>query len=193
MVGLNTMFKKRPEKQVTSRTSKEVEKQLDYILSDRKHHKWSRDAEAYDTIHMGSDHRCVVARFEIPKDKEKSKLRKTKAPSIEQNSARCDDEKQQKYLDLQQRIKEMDSRQGKRKKQLKQIGGKQQKRRKHRQQRRKSSKKAKQQHWKVPQHLKSKKKEEKTARIGARRQRAKRKRRRKMKGRLRQMRRQRQQ
>ena len=40
-------------------TSKEVQKQLDYFLSDRKHYKRSRDAEASDTIHMGSDHRCT--------------------------------------------------------------------------------------------------------------------------------------
>ena len=111
MVALNTMFKKRPEKQVTYHTSKEVQKQLDYILSDRKHYKWSRDAEASDTIHTGSDHRCVVARFEIPKDKEKGKPRKIKAPATEQHSEKCEDEKQQKYLDLEQRVKEAEPRQ----------------------------------------------------------------------------------
>ena len=111
LVALNTMYKKVPQKQVTNCTSKDVGKQLDYIMSDRKHYKWSRDAEACDTIHMGSDHRCVAARFEIPNDKEKSKPRKTKAPSTEQNSERCDDEKQQKYLDLEQRVKEVDSKQ----------------------------------------------------------------------------------
>ena len=66
LVALNTMYKKIPQKQVTYCTSKDVGKQLDYILTDRKHYKWSRDAEASDTIHMGSDHRCVMARFEIP-------------------------------------------------------------------------------------------------------------------------------
>ena len=110
MVALNTIYKKRPEKQVTYHTSKEIEKQLDYILSDRKHYKWSRDAEACDIIHMGSDHRCVVARFEIPNEKEKGKPRKTKAPATEQNNERCDEEKQQKYLDLEQKVKEVDSR-----------------------------------------------------------------------------------
>ena len=70
-------------------------------MTDRKHYKWSRDAEASDTIHMGSDHRCVMARFEIPKEKEKSNPRKTKAPVIEQQSEKSDDEKQQKYLDLE--------------------------------------------------------------------------------------------
>ena len=110
MVALNTMFKKRPEKQVTYRTAKEKDKQLDYILSDRKHFKWNKDAEASDIIHMGSDHRCVVARVEIPNEKEKGKPRKIKAPATEQNNESCDDEKQQKYLDLEQKVKEVDSR-----------------------------------------------------------------------------------
>ena len=60
---------------------------------------------------MGSDHRCVVARFEIPTDKENGKPRKVKAPLTEQNNERCDDEKQKQYLDLEQRVKEVDSRQ----------------------------------------------------------------------------------
>ena len=72
LVALNTMYKKTPQKQVTYRTSKEVEKQLDYILTDRKHYHWSRDAEANDTIHMGSDHRCVMARFINPEEKNKA-------------------------------------------------------------------------------------------------------------------------
>ena len=89
---------------------KKCGQQLDYILSDKKHYKWSRDAEACDTIHMGSDHRCVTTRFEIQKEKEKGKPRKTKAPPNEQKSEECDDEKQQKYLDLEQRVKAVDSR-----------------------------------------------------------------------------------
>ena len=84
MVALNTMYKKAPQKQATYHTSKNEGKQLDYILSDKKHYKWSRDAEACDTIHMGSDHRCVRAKFEIPDDKEKGRTRKTKAPPNEQ-------------------------------------------------------------------------------------------------------------
>ena len=47
-----------------------------------------------------------MARFEIPKKKEKGKSRKTKAPVIEQQIEKSDDEKQQKYLDLEQRVKE---------------------------------------------------------------------------------------
>ena len=69
LVALNAMYKKTPQKQVTYLTPKKVEKQLDYILTDRKHYSWSRDAEANDTIHIESDHRCVMAKFEIPKDK----------------------------------------------------------------------------------------------------------------------------
>ena len=66
LVALNTMYKKIPQKQVTYHTPKGVEKQLDYILTDKKHYCWSRDAEANDMIRMGSDHRCVMAKFEIP-------------------------------------------------------------------------------------------------------------------------------
>ena len=106
LVALNTMYNKVPQKQVTYCTSKEVKKQQDYILTDRKHYKWSRDAEASDTIHMGSDHRCVTARFEIPQEKEQGKPRKTKAPVTEQQSEKSEDEKQQMYLDLEQRVKE---------------------------------------------------------------------------------------
>ena len=68
---------------------------------DKKHHSWSRDAEANDILHMGSDHRCVMAKFEIPKEKTKGKPRQTKAPATEQQSETRDDVKQQKYLDLE--------------------------------------------------------------------------------------------
>ena len=40
-------------------------------MTDRKHYCWIKDAEANDMIHMGSDHRCVMAKFEIPKKNEK--------------------------------------------------------------------------------------------------------------------------
>ena len=39
LVALNTMYKKSPPKQVTYHTSKNVGKQLDYILSDKKHYQ----------------------------------------------------------------------------------------------------------------------------------------------------------
>ena len=104
LVALNTMYKKLPQKQVTYHTPKKVEKQLDYILTDKKHYSWSTDAEANDTIHMGSDHRCVLAKFEIPK--EKGKLRHTMAPMTEQHGETCEEEQEQKYIDLEQEVKE---------------------------------------------------------------------------------------
>ena len=61
LVALNTMYRKIPQKQVTYHTPKNGEKQLDYTLTDRKNYSWSKDAEANDTIHMVSDHRCVMA------------------------------------------------------------------------------------------------------------------------------------
>ena len=104
LVALNTMYKKLPQKQVTFHTPKNLEKQLDYILTDRKHYSWSRDAEANDTIHMGSDHRCVMAKFEIPK--EKGKPRHTKEPMTEREGDTCEDENEQKYRELEQEVKE---------------------------------------------------------------------------------------
>ena len=82
LVALNTKYKKIPQKQVTDHTPKGVKKQLEYILTDRKHCCWSKDAEANDMIHMGSDHRCVMAKFEIP-EKAKKTSRRNKAPSVE--------------------------------------------------------------------------------------------------------------
>ena len=54
----NTMYRKTLEKQAS-------EKQLDYIVVDRKNMYCSRDAQANDMIHMGSDHRSVMAQFVI--------------------------------------------------------------------------------------------------------------------------------
>ena len=64
------MYRKTPDK-VTYRTPKGVEQQWDYILSNRKHLRCSRDAEANDMIHMRSDHRSVMAQFVIPAPKKK--------------------------------------------------------------------------------------------------------------------------
>ena len=63
--ALNTMFRKTPQKQTTFISPKGNEKQIDYILTKRRHLKHIKDAEANDMIHMGSDHRCVMAIFTI--------------------------------------------------------------------------------------------------------------------------------
>ena len=69
-VALNTMYRKIRE-QLRFRTPEGVEKQLDYILINRKYLKHSRDAEANNMTHIGSDHRSVMARFVIPVSKQK--------------------------------------------------------------------------------------------------------------------------
>ena len=51
--------------QTTYRSPTGNEKQIDYILIKRRHLKYNKDAEANDMIHMGSDHRCVMATFTI--------------------------------------------------------------------------------------------------------------------------------
>ena len=47
------------------RISKGNEKQIDSILNKRRYLRHAKDAEANDMIHMGSDHRCVMATFTI--------------------------------------------------------------------------------------------------------------------------------
>ena len=106
LVAVNTMYQKIPQKQVTYRSPKNDEKQLDYILLDKKHLTWSRDAESTDILHMGSDHRCVMAMFEIPKEKAKGKPRQYKAPVKEQQNETNEDGKKQEYQDIEQEVKE---------------------------------------------------------------------------------------
>ena len=62
---LNTMFRKTPQKHTSFVSPKGKEKQIDYILTKRRYLRNVKDAEANDTIHMGSDHRCVMATFLI--------------------------------------------------------------------------------------------------------------------------------
>ena len=50
---------------MTYTSSKGSEEQIDYILTKRRHLKHVKDAEANDMIHMGSDHRCVMATLTI--------------------------------------------------------------------------------------------------------------------------------
>ena len=78
LVALNTIYKKILPKQVTFRSPKNDEKQLDYILLDNKHQTWGRDAESTDTLHMGSDHRMCHCKI---RDHGKRSERKT--PTIE--------------------------------------------------------------------------------------------------------------
>ena len=63
--ALNTMFRKTPQKQTSFVSPKGKEKQIDYILTKRRYLKNVKDAESNDMIHMGSDHRCVMATFLI--------------------------------------------------------------------------------------------------------------------------------
>ena len=63
--ALNTTYRKTPQKQTTFVSPKGKEKQIDYILTKRRYLRYTEDAEANDMIHMGSDHRCVLAIFTI--------------------------------------------------------------------------------------------------------------------------------
>ena len=66
--ALNTMFRKTPQKQ-TSFVSPKGKRKIDYILTKRRYLRNVKDAEANDMIHMGSDHRCVMAIFLITPEK----------------------------------------------------------------------------------------------------------------------------
>ena len=63
---------------MTYRSPKGNEKQIDCILTKRRHLKYNKDAEANDMIHMGSDHRCVVATSMISTLEKRSHCKKTK-------------------------------------------------------------------------------------------------------------------
>ena len=78
--ALNTMFRKTPQKQTSFVSPKGKEKQIDYILTKRRYLRNVKDAEANDMIHMGSDHRCVMATFltrRTPMTGEKTKKHET--------------------------------------------------------------------------------------------------------------------
>ena len=57
-----------------------------------------------ETTDMGSDHRCVMAKFEIPKVRRKP--RRNKAPPTDCERDTCEDEHELMYRDLEQEVKE---------------------------------------------------------------------------------------
>ena len=59
---------------------------MDYILVDRKHACCSRDAEANDKIHMGSDHRRVMAQFVSTASKKEVSQKNTQRKEEHANS-----------------------------------------------------------------------------------------------------------
>ena len=74
--ALNTMFRKTPQKQTSFVSPKGKEKQIDYILTRRRYLRNVKDAEANDMIHMGSDHRCVMATFLINTPEKNTNVRR---------------------------------------------------------------------------------------------------------------------
>ena len=85
-IALNTMYRKNPGKETTCRSRKGNEKQIDYIITKRRHLKYNNDAEANDMIHMGSDHRCVMATFMISTPKRDGHVKFKETSSIQQNT-----------------------------------------------------------------------------------------------------------
>ena len=72
------MYRKNPGKQTTYRSPKGNEKQVDYIIIKRRHLRHNKDAEVNDMIHMGRDHRCVMATFMITTPKKDGHRKKEK-------------------------------------------------------------------------------------------------------------------
>ena len=106
LIAVNTMYEKISEKRVTYCSPKKETKQLDYILVDKKHVAWSRDAEATDILHMGSDHRCVMAKFEITAKVKRGKTRHQMAPVDKNRNEIKEDGKQREYLEIEQEVRD---------------------------------------------------------------------------------------
>ena len=87
----STPFRKNNWQKVTYRTPKGAEKQLDYIFINRKYLKYSGNAGANDMIHMGSDHRCVMARLVIPAKTKKKPLLNGTTPKRTLGRTGCDE------------------------------------------------------------------------------------------------------
>ena len=61
----------------------------------RRHSKYNKDAEANDMIHMGSDHRCVMATFvvTIPKKDGPRNIKKDKTDNTKNDRRNQTDKK----------------------------------------------------------------------------------------------------
>ena len=115
--AFNTMYRKTLEKQATYRTPKGTEKHLYYILIHRKHMYCSRDVEANDMIHMGSDHTNVMAQFVITAPKKevskKTHIARKKVSTAESTKSQDEvnmrsDESikfEERYAELERKIK----------------------------------------------------------------------------------------
>ena len=74
--ALNTMFRKTPQKQTTFVSPKGKEKQIDHTLTEKRYLRNVNDAEVNDMIHMGSDHRCVMATILVNMPEKKINVRR---------------------------------------------------------------------------------------------------------------------
>ena len=79
------MYRKTLGKQTAYRSPKGNEKQIDYILTKTRYLKYNKDAEANDMIHMGSDHRCVMATFMITTPERSSQCKTKRKNSTPQS------------------------------------------------------------------------------------------------------------
>ena len=115
----NTTYRKKThEKQASSTTPKGTEKQLDYILVDRKHVYCSRDAVANDLIHIGKrpqkcygTHRDYSTKKEVSQKTHKQPRRKSKQQRAQRakmmKKKRSDEANkfEERYAELERRIK----------------------------------------------------------------------------------------
>ena len=111
--ALNTMYRQNPGKQTTYRSPKRNEKQMNYIITKRRHLKYNKDAEANNMIPMGSDHGCVMATFMITTPKrdghrkiKEDELDTTKHDGKWKNIGDEKPELEKKYQEIIEKIKE---------------------------------------------------------------------------------------
>ena len=111
--ALNTMFKKTPQKQTSFVSPKGKEKQIDYILTKRRYLSNVKDAEANDMIHMGSDHRCIMATFLIStpeKNKHNRREDKKRRPTVNIEQTKKDKNINIENPELEERYQDISSR-----------------------------------------------------------------------------------
>ena len=119
--------------QATYRTPKGDDKQLDYVLINRKNLRYIRDAEANDKIHTGSDHRCVMAHFVFPATKKNDSQIKCKSEKNTSETAHIlhqDDKKlnsqrstkfEDEYTELEKRLIVQKTKEDKMKKEMQKM------------------------------------------------------------------------
>ena len=74
LCGAQYNIQQTPEKQYTFRSTSAKEKQLNFLLIDKRSRRYCTAAKAHDMTDLGNDHRMVTAHFRFPCVKKKGGL-----------------------------------------------------------------------------------------------------------------------